>query len=258
MKELRDNGLFVLLVLAEAPKRAWKFAANEEFKGLILSAKGSVSNELTLTEFSLAGALAGVSEALVNCPFETVKVRMQSKEFVSKFKGSMECLAYLIRNEGLTSVYVCFSFWCSGCSGSYKVYSYKGLEAQMWRNGVWNGAYFGVQGYAQLLREMDPPVERTKQEVLGEKFVCGAVGSMLGTLLNTPFDVAKSRLQLQNTPAGERAKYRWTFQTLSVIQQEEGFSALYKGLGARILRLAPGGGIMIVVVDFVSNLLRDF
>lgn len=89
-------------MLAEAPKRAWKFAANEEFKGLILSTKDN--DELTLAEFATSGALAGVSEALVNCPFETVKVRMQSKEFVSKFKGSVECLLYLLKNEGVTSV----------------------------------------------------------------------------------------------------------------------------------------------------------
>lgn len=134
---------------------------------------------------------------------------------------------------------------------------YRGLEAQMWRNGVWNAAYFGVIGSVEIRKQAGDPKPRTKREILAEKFVCGSSGSMLGTLLNTPLDVAKSRLQLQNTLAGETAKYRWTFQTLAVIHREEGFAALYKGLGVRLLRLAPGGGILVVVVDFVSDLLRD-
>ena len=34
----------------------------------------------------LAGALAGITEGFINCPFETVKVRMQAGENRQKFK----------------------------------------------------------------------------------------------------------------------------------------------------------------------------
>lgn len=88
--------------IAEAPKRAWKFGANEEFKKLLASARAD--NQITISVVWMSGSLAGVSEALVNCPFETVKVRMQSKEFISRFKGTTDCLTYLLKNEGISSV----------------------------------------------------------------------------------------------------------------------------------------------------------
>ncbi len=60
-------------VLGEAPKRATKFAANNAFKNAIASA--SPEGKLSKGGAALAGTLAGVTEALINCPFEVVKVR---------------------------------------------------------------------------------------------------------------------------------------------------------------------------------------
>jgi len=84
------------------------------------------------------------------------------------------------------------------------------------------------------------------------------VGSFAGALascLNTPIDVVKSRMQ--NQAAGQ-TKYRWTWPSLFSILREEGPRNLYKGLGPRLLRLGPGGGIMIVMFDLVSDFLKRF
>lgn len=220
-------------IMAEAPKRAWKFTANEGFKRQFTSRHP----EGKLTSFGAiaSGSLAGISEALINCPFETVKVRMQAKENLRLFKSSTECAMAMLKNEGITSLY-------------------KGLEPQMWRNGLWNGAYFGIIGIVQA--KVVVPADAPKSRKLLNKFLAGVVGSSVGTMLNTPFDVAKSRMQQQQTRAGETVKYRHAFQAIAVVQREEGFAALYKGFGARMLRLGPGGGIMIVAFDKISSLLR--
>lgn len=63
-------------ILAEAPKRACKFASNEQYKKLFAKANG----DMTTFRLYLAGASAGATEAFVNTPFEVVKVRMQAKE----------------------------------------------------------------------------------------------------------------------------------------------------------------------------------
>ena len=36
------------------------------------------------------------------------------------------------------------------------------------------------------------------------------------------------------------------------------FTALYKGFTPKVLRLGPGGGIMLVVFDVVSNWMRKW
>ena len=92
-------------------------------------------------------------------------------------------------------------------------------------------------------------------QTLSKKFASGVVGGMLGVLFATPFDVVKSRMQ--NQLADSAVVYRYTLPSLAHILRTEGFRALYKGIGPRIVRLGPGGGIMIVAFDVVSNLLRD-
>jgi len=81
-------------------------------------------------------------------------------------------------------------------------------------------------------------------------FCAGFIAGTLATTFNTPFDVVKSRVQ--NKRSGE---IPWTVPTLLKIFQEEGFKALFKGYVPRIMRLGPGGGIMLLAFDFVANLI---
>jgi solute carrier family 25 2-oxodicarboxylate transporter 21 len=71
--------------------------------------------------------------------------------------------------------------------------------------------------------------------------------------LNTPFDVVKSRVQNQISAP---FKYGWTLPAAAKIAKEEGFKALYKGFLPKVLRLGPGGGILLVVFESVSEIIR--
>lgn len=69
---MREEGFTTLYrgiispIFAEAPKRAIKFSTNEQYKKLFTNDLGKIS---TSGSFA-AGALAGITEAFVNCPFE--------------------------------------------------------------------------------------------------------------------------------------------------------------------------------------------
>ena len=43
---------------------------------------------------------------------------------------------------------------------------------------------------------------------------------------------------------------------MALIMREEGFSALYKGFVPKLLRLGPGGGILLVVFTGVTDFFR--
>ncbi|GBG25443.1 Mitochondrial 2-oxodicarboxylate carrier 2 [Hondaea fermentalgiana] len=219
-------------VLGEAPKRAWKFAANDFFKEQFQSRHPE--GKLTSQAAAAAGALAGMSEAVVNCPVETVKVAMQSPDNVGRFNSTLECFMGILREEGPLKLY-------------------KGFEPQVIRNGLWNGAYFGTVGLVG--NHFKVADDAPKSEKLFNKFCAGVVGSCVGTTLNTPFDVIKSRMQNQITRPGVPDKYRNSFQSLALIVNEEGVSAAWRGLGARLLRLGPGGGIMIVMYSAIMDLI---
>mmetsp|Transcript_48406 Transcript_48406/g.58405 ORF Transcript_48406/g.58405 Transcript_48406/m.58405 type:complete len:258 (+) Transcript_48406:113-886(+) len=189
-------------ILAEAPKRAWKFGSKDFFS------KNVTPNA------AIAGALAGSSEAIVNCPFETIKVNLQANP---NLEGSASaCYRMLVKEGGHMSLY-------------------RGFEAQAYRNCLWNGMYFGIIGH------FPPPEGADKKTTLLHKFSAGTMGSMMGTVANTPFDVAKSRMQFGSGKA--------CIPTIMDIYAEGGAKALYKGLGPRLVRLGPGGGIMIVAYD---------
>lgn len=83
----------------------------------------------------------------------------------------------------------------------------RGMEATIWRHAVWNGGYFGV---IFAVKKQMP------DNTLFSNFVAGLVGGTVGTALNTPFDVAKTRIQ------GSTGHYGWTIPKVFNIASTEG------------------------------------
>ena len=75
-------------------------------------------------------------------------------------------------------------------------------------------------------------------------------------MLNTPFDVVKTRIQAVSGQSVR--KYNWAIPALHTVFREEGMRALYKGFAPKVLRLGPGGGILLVAYDYVSSVLRQY
>lgn len=211
-------------LFAEAPKRAVKFAANEKYKELY----GVGTDAQLYGAFALAGASAGVTEALINCPFEMIKVRLQSPAGKAMYASASDALGKIIRKEGVTALY-------------------KGIEPQMYRNAFWNGTFFS------LINELKGalPEPTTKSETLARNFAAGTIASICATTTSTPWDVVKSRVQ------DSKGRTPMAIPTLIEIYRSEGLASIYKGYTSRILRLGPGGGIMIVAFDFINQLLAD-
>lgn len=188
----------------EAPKRATKFAANDEWGKIYRNMFGvtSMNQQLSI----LTGASAGATESFVVVPFELVKIRLQDKASAGKYNGMVDCVVKTVKNEGPLTLY-------------------QGLESTMWRHILWNAGYFGcIFQVRQLLPKSD-----TKRGQMVNDMISGGVGGTVGTILNTPLDVVKSRIQ--NTPKvpGQVPKYNWAWPAVFTVAKEEGFSALYKG-----------------------------
>ncbi|XP_077268039.1 mitochondrial 2-oxodicarboxylate carrier isoform X1 [Temnothorax americanus] len=213
-------------ILVETPKRAVKFFTFEQYKQFFLFG-ASAPTPLT---FSCAGFFAGVTEAILVNPFEVVKVKLQSnRKHVKESPSTVAVTKEIISKYGLNGLN-------------------KGLSATVMRNAVFNSFYFGfyhsVKGYIPASKE--PWLEFLTKVAIG--FVSGTVASCL----NIPFDVAKSRIQ---GPQDGKTQYKGTLNTMRVVYKREGFRALYKGLVPKVLRLGPGGAIMLVVYDYVHVFL---
>ncbi|KAG8215459.1 mitochondrial carrier [Butyriboletus roseoflavus] len=216
-------------LLLEAPKRAVKFAANDFWGKTFLGMSGE--SKMTQQLSILTGCSAGATESFVVVPFELVKIKLQDK--TSTFAGPIDVIKQVVRKEGFLGLYA-------------------GMEATFWRHFWWNGGYFGC---IYQVRSLMPKAE-TPQSQLFNNFVSGAVGGFVGTAINTPFDVVKSRIQGATTAPGVVPKYNWTYPALVTIMREEGPVALYKGFLPKVLRLAPGGGVLLLVVEFTLGVFR--
>ncbi|WVR06022.1 hypothetical protein IAU60_003050 [Kwoniella sp. DSM 27419] len=205
-------------LMLEAPKRAVKCSW-----GAFFTNNGQKKNTLFLA--TTTGFFAGATESFVVTPFELVKIRMQDKN--SAFKGPMEVVKHAVKTGGPLALY-------------------QGMEATFWRHWWWNGGYFGtIFGVKGLL----PKTTDKKSEIMNN-LIAGTIGGFVGTALNTPFDVVKSRIQLHGT--GE-----WTYPALFKVARTEGLGGLYKGFAPKVLRLAPGGGVLLLVVELLSTVFRN-
>lgn len=58
-------------------------------------------------------------------------------------------------------------------------------------------------------------------------------------------------------PVPGQIKYRTMIGSLVTVAREEGYGALYKGLLPKILRLGPGGAIMLLVYEYSYEYLQE-
>ncbi|KAL2266048.1 hypothetical protein VTJ83DRAFT_5400 [Remersonia thermophila] len=219
-------------ILMEAPKRATKFAANDKWGKFYRELFGQQTMTQSLSV--LTGASAGATESFVVVPFELVKIRLQDKASAGKYNGMMDVVFKTVRSEGVLALY-------------------NGLESTMWRHILWNAGYFGC---IHQVRALIPKAETKKGQTLND-IIAGTIGGTVGTILNTPLDVVKSRIQNTIKVPGQTPKYNWAWPGVVTIAKEEGFGALYKGFLPKVLRLGPGGGILLVVYTGVMDFFRN-
>ncbi|KAF7287283.1 hypothetical protein GWI33_002098 [Rhynchophorus ferrugineus] len=217
-------------ILAETPKRAVKFFTFEQYKQFFMFGS-PIATPLT---FSLAGLGAGITEAVLVNPFEVVKVTLQANRATGKeLPSTWAVTKQIVEKHG---------FGSRGLN--------KGVTATMGRNGVFNMIYFGfyhsVKGYL-------PKVEEPWKE-FAMKVGIGFTSGTLASCVNIPFDVAKSRIQGPQPIPGQ-IKYKGTMRSIFIVYREEGWLALYKGLLPKVMRLGPGGAIMLVVYDYMHEFL---
>lgn len=98
----RDGGIKALYrglgpqVLAAMPATCGMYAGERFFGRLFEKSDGSTDFWRTFA----AGTCSGVSETMSVCPFEVLKVRLQSKEYVGRYRNTWHAASSLIREDG--------------------------------------------------------------------------------------------------------------------------------------------------------------
>jgi len=219
-----------------------KYALRLGSFGVFRNAITPSKEESSLTRTFIAGLAAGAFEAVVVVtPFEVIKTRLQKQKGMIKenlkYRNPLHCASTIVRQEGL------YALWKGVTPTVIRQASNQGtsfLAVQWINNNLWNK----IEGDGQTLSVL---------KTLTTGFLAGAVGP----LLNQPFDVAKSRMMAQEQ-IGVHRQYTSTGQCLTKIATQEGVLSLYRGLGLRLARVAPGQAIMWSVVLRVQSFFENW
>lgn len=174
----------------------------------------------------ICGALARSVSATVISPLELAKTRMQGAVGDSSqgncktvFKG----VQAMVRNEGV------FSLW-------------RGLVLTLWRDVPFSAIYWGCVEYIRDELSKLPYFQRSNDSTFTKAFIAGSIGGAIAAVATTPFDVGKTRRQIDpNAVSSNSRMIPYMFHII----RNEGFPALFVGCVPRVLKVAPACAIMI-------------
>jgi solute carrier family 25 2-oxodicarboxylate transporter 21 len=181
-------------LMAAVPATCGMYAGERFFARIFEKPDGSTD----LARTWAAGTCSGVTETVSVCPFEVLKVRLQSKEFVGRYANTLDALRSVIRDEGLLALY-------------------SGALPMAYRNCIFNGTFFAG---CHLIRERMFPRSLGAAGDFGADLLCGTVMGAVATPAKMPFFVVKTRKQ---AAAGRDTHYNYpkgTFSTMSVVAKQ--------------------------------------
>eukprot|EP00898_Chlorokybus_atmophyticus_P003868 jgi/Chlat1/4482/Chrsp29S04422 len=85
--------------------------------------------------------------------------------------------------------------------------------------------------------------------------VSGAMAGSIAAAFVCPFDVVKTRLQVQRVKQGQLPKFHGLSSSMSVIFREEGVRGLYRGLTPTMVALLPNWAVYFTVYDGLRSVL---
>jgi len=190
--------------------------------------------QLTLPETSLAGAMAGASNAILASPVEMFKVRMQGQYGAATDKRLRDVASEM------------WSQW--------------GFRKGMMR-GYWITVAREIPAYAGFYTAFEF-TKRRFQSTYGPQLPVwallssGATGGIAYWLACYPLDVVKSRVQLRPTPpTGTPVQY--IAHELKAIVAESGLSGLFRGLSPSLIRSIPAAASTFAAFELTREYLRE-
>ncbi|CAE6410406.1 unnamed protein product [Rhizoctonia solani] len=161
-----------------------------------------------ITDF-VAGTVGGMVGLAVGFPFDTIKVRLQHPETMSRYRNSVTALAKIIREERVAGLF-------------------KGISSPMAGCAFLNGLVFAGSGFFMRAQMSDPNAEPTLTQIT----IAGAGTGILASLIATPTELIKIRQQA-NTSTGAQPS---AWSVAKDLWRSHGARGLYRGISSTAMR----------------------
>ncbi|TMW61114.1 hypothetical protein Poli38472_013577 [Pythium oligandrum] len=179
----------------------------------------------------LAGGSAGAFAKTVVAPFERVKIVCQTGESV----GMIQTTKTIFADEGV------IGFWRGNLAACVRIIPHKAI-------------LFGCSDlYKETFRQMDNQYAGPKGSMPSwGAFVSGSMSGFTASILTYPLDLVRTRV---SGNIGQNIRYKGIVNTLVVTVKEEGFRALFRGMGPTLLGSIPYEGIKFGSYDILKRML---
>ncbi|KAM4598177.1 mitochondrial glutathione transporter SLC25A39 isoform 2-T3 [Polymixia lowei] len=219
------SGLPPTLIMA-VPATVIYFTCYDQLRDFLRYGLGFQGNHIPL----LAGGLARLGAVTVISPLELVRTKMQSRRL--SYSELRVCIRSAVAQDGWLSLWrgwgptvlrdVPFSalYW----------FNYELVKAQLCEQNQMSQANFSIS------------------------FTSGAISGTVAAILTLPFDVVKTRRQIQlgemETLGVPLKRTTSTWHIMKEICAESGYRGLFAGFLPRVIKVAPACAVMISTYEF--------
>lgn len=191
--------------------------------------------DLTLKQFYLAGAFAGIVNTPITSPVEQLRIILQTQPSGEKqiYKGPRDALTKIYQSHGFKGIFRGFNITLA-------------REAQAY--GVW------FLTYEFLMQNALRGGRRREDISTPELLLYGALAGDALWLSSYPLDVIKSRLQ-SDLKFGESAKYQNSAAVARDIWTTQGFKGFWRGIVPALVRAIPSSAGTFATVELTLRLL---
>ncbi|XP_077346981.1 mitochondrial glutathione transporter SLC25A40 [Lithobates pipiens] len=224
------SGLPPTLVMA-IPATAIYFTCYDHLRDLLIHRMNNAE-----TACLIAGATARLGSATLISPLELIRTKMQFRPL--SYKELTQCIQMSVANEGWLSLW-------------------KGWGPTVLRDVPFSAMYWynyelGKKWLCQRYNKLEP--------TFAISFTAGAMSGSIAAVVTLPFDVVKTRRQvelgelesLKNSPKRSSSTWKIMYRIIS----ENGFQGLFAGIIPRLIKIAPACAIMISTYEFGKAFFR--
>ncbi|EKX54780.1 hypothetical protein GUITHDRAFT_62947 [Guillardia theta CCMP2712] len=229
VKEEGVHGLWsgsLPVLMGSAPESAIQLACHSWLIAFLLhgmSQDASSEAQLPLTLQIIAGGIAGASTLIATNPMEVLRIRAASSD--------QRCLITNVKSLGLLGLFA-------------------GYQATWLRDIPFAGIYFPMYcNMKVLVTQMMAACNLPAYESISMT-MAGLLAGMFASCVTTPADVIKTRIQ---TNIGKSLASSSSTALSMVV--EEGWHSFLSGVGPRVMRLAPGMAITLVIYETLQKVV---
>ncbi|KAH3670346.1 hypothetical protein WICMUC_004842 [Wickerhamomyces mucosus] len=212
------------------------FAFMEAKRQLLQRFSAPGQKDLTLKQFYLAGAFAGIINTPITAPVEQIRIILQTQPSGKEriFNGPRDALSKIYQSQGLKGIF-------------------RGLNITFAREAQAYGVWFLT--YEFLIRNIMNFRGLKRNEIsTPELLLCGALAGDALWLSSFPLDVIKSKLQ-SDYRFGKDSKFQNSREVASYIWKSEGFKGFWRGIGPALVRAIPCSAATFTTFELTIRLL---